>query len=122
MLVISKKERAVMDFILALLLDKEEGAWWLRADNLDEYSKKEFEAEDYFTIDQVGVGTGVELKLKNDTLAYEDEGKYLVVYETFCGDWSTVKALRDYNITWKLSTTGLHDQLMKEIEKAEKST
>lgn len=119
MLVISKKERAVMDFILALLLDKEEGAWWLRADNLDEYSKKEFEAEDHFTIDQVGVGTGVELKLKNDTLAYEDEGKYLVVYETFCGEWSTTKALRDYNITWKLSTSELHNQLMKKVKRIE---
>ena len=109
-----------MDFILALLLDKEEGAWRLRADNLDEYSKKEFEAENYFTIDQVGIGTGTELKLKNDALDYGDEERYLIVYETFCGDWSIVKTLRDYNTTWKLSTTGLYDQLMKEIEKAEK--
>ena len=107
-----------MDFILVLLLKKDAGAW-LRADNLDEYSKKEFEAEEYFTIDQIGVGTGLELKLKNDTLDYEDDEKYLVVYETFCGEWSTTKALRDYNITWKLSTPELHNQLMKKVKRVE---
>lgn len=120
MVTITSAERVVMNFIFNLLLDKKTEDWKLEAENLDEYSKKHFEASDYFKISQVGVGTGMDLKIENDSLDFDDYEKYLVVYEDFQGCWATVKALSDYNVTWKMKSEVLHNQLLEELEKEKK--